>query len=98
MPRLRNASMVLIVSTRERPQPIESRHDESVTFADVIESSCETWAIRSGAGHDVVEDAVHTDSVECVVLSVEGLVSSADAGVSDEVSGAGCCTHTRNVS
>lgn len=44
----------------------------------------------------VVDDAVHADSVECVVLPVEGLVAGADAGVADEVSGAGCRVHNLN--
>ena len=74
-------------------QSIEGWHEEGVAFADVVESSSETGTIRVSAGHDVVEDAVHAGGLECVVLSVEGLVSGADAGVPDEVSGAGHCAH-----
>jgi hypothetical protein len=49
-------------------ESVEGVHDERVSFSDVVERSGEAGAIGASAGRYVVEDAVHTRSVESVVL------------------------------
>ena len=70
-------------ASQRTSEAIESHYHHHVVGSGVVMQFPQAGPVVAGAGHDVLEDAIHTGRVQRVELLVGGLVCRADAGVAE---------------